>query len=80
MGSAIENFAKTIQPGDFVLIYFSGYGLQNDINFLLPVDFDPKDEAPTPQKAVSLRSLTRQIGRAECRDQNADLRCQPALP
>jgi formylglycine-generating enzyme len=61
MGSAIEEFAKTIQPGDFVLIYFSGYGLQNDINFLLPIDFDPKDESPTPQKAVALRSLTRQL-------------------
>ena len=61
MSSAIEEFAKTIQPGDFVLIYFSGYGLQNDINFLLPVDFDPKDESPTPQKAVALRSLTRQL-------------------
>jgi len=61
MGSAIEEFAKTIQPGDFVLIYFSGYGFQNDINFLLPVDFDPKDESPTPQKAVALRSLTRQL-------------------
>jgi sulfatase modifying factor 1 len=61
MGAAIEEFAKTIQPGDFVLIYFSGYGFQNDINYLLPVDFDPKDESPTPQKAVSLRSLTRQL-------------------
>ena len=50
MGSAIEEFAKTIQPGDFVLIYFSGYGFQNDINFLLPVDFDPKDESPTPKR------------------------------
>ena len=50
MGSAIEEFAKTIQPGDFVLIYFSGYGFQNDINYLLPVDFDPKDESPTPNR------------------------------
>src|SRR5690349_19595036 len=45
MRTAIGKFMGTVQPGDFVFIYFSGYGLQlDDANYLLPVNFDPEDE------------------------------------
>src|ERR1041384_3723453 len=38
MIAAITRFMSTIQAGDFVFVYFSGYGLQdNEVNYLLPV-------------------------------------------
>lgn len=55
---ATERFMSSIQPGDFVFVYFCGYGLQdNDINYLLPVSFNPKDGLPSSQKSYSVRNL-----------------------
>jgi formylglycine-generating enzyme len=64
MLSTIAAFSQAIQPGDFALIYFSGYGFQDDKNYLLPVSFDPKDNSFTSQKAVSVRNLEDQLARA----------------
>lgn len=62
MVSAIRNFMGTIQQGDFVLVYFSGYGYQADgLNYLLPVSFDPKDETALGQRAYSVRYLQSQL-------------------
>jgi len=58
--TTIRNFMSTVQPGDFVMIYFSGYGFQDSasgLNYLLPVGFDPKDHAALSQKALALRGL-----------------------
>jgi formylglycine-generating enzyme required for sulfatase activity len=68
--STIKNFSADIQPGDFVLIYFSGYGFQDpddSADFLLPVSFDPKDNSSTGQKAVSIPYLRIPLQRAGSR-------------
>jgi uncharacterized caspase-like protein len=55
-----NRFAATIQSGDFVFVYFSGYGYglqEEEINYLLPVSFDPKDDRAPGLKALSLRRL-----------------------
>lgn len=59
----INGFLAQIQPRDFVLFYFSGYGYQDeDLNYLVPVDFDPKDtDAPAGSKAYGLDLLLRQL-------------------
>jgi formylglycine-generating enzyme required for sulfatase activity len=58
MIAAVTRFLSTIQPGDFVFVYFSGYGLQdNEVNYLLPVSFDAKDGLPLSQKTFSVRNL-----------------------
>ena len=57
---AVRRFAATIRAGDFVFVYFSGYGYgiqEEEVNYLLPVSFDPKDDRAAGQKAVSLRLL-----------------------
>ena len=58
--ATVRKFMETVQPGDFVLIYFSGYGYQDaasGLNYLLPVGFDPKDRTAISQKALAVRSF-----------------------
>jgi formylglycine-generating enzyme required for sulfatase activity len=55
-----NRFTSAIQPGDFVFVYFSGYGYglqEEEVNYLLPVTFDPKDDRAPSLKALSLRRL-----------------------
>ncbi len=60
--STIRQFTATIQPGDFVLIYYAGYGYQADeLNYILPVGFDPKDQSAPGLAAFSLRNLQRKL-------------------
>ncbi|CAF1270018.1 unnamed protein product [Adineta steineri] len=41
MDRAIENFVDHIKPGDFVLFFFAGHGVQwEDQNYLMPCDDD----------------------------------------
>ena len=62
MISVVRSFTATVQPGDFVLVYFSGYGYQtDDLNYLLPVGFDPKDDSPLGGRALSLRRLADEV-------------------
>jgi len=71
MIAAIQKFASSIQPGDFVLVYFSGYGYQaEELNYLLPVTFDPNDTTPLGQRAYSVRNL---LGRLEERKAGAKM-------
>jgi formylglycine-generating enzyme required for sulfatase activity len=70
MTSTIKNFSADIQPGDFVLVYFSGYGFQDPddlADYLLPVNFDPKENSSTGQKAVSISYLRNPLQRAGTR-------------
>jgi hypothetical protein len=58
----IRKFVDTVQPGDFVLIYYSGYGYQADeVNYILPVGFDPKDQVAPGLTAFSVRNLQRKL-------------------
>jgi len=62
MISVVRSFTATVQPGDFVLVYFTGYGYQtDDLNYLLPVGFDPKDDSPLGQRSFSMRNLETQL-------------------
>ena len=62
MIDAIPKFLDSIRPGDFVLIYFSGYGYQADeLNYLLPTTFDPNDDSSLGQRAYSVRNLLGQL-------------------
>jgi formylglycine-generating enzyme required for sulfatase activity len=56
----IDRFMGTVEPGDFVLVYFSGYGYQDaatGLNYLLPIDFDAGDRKAINSKAISLRRI-----------------------
>ncbi|HLK64851.1 MAG TPA: SUMF1/EgtB/PvdO family nonheme iron enzyme [Bryobacteraceae bacterium] len=57
------DFVARIKPGDQVLVYFSGYGLQSSgpDNFLLPVDFDPQSSAPLGNRALSLTAIQQEL-------------------
>ena len=80
---AWEDFVGTVQPGDVVVVYFSGFGhLAGNVNFLLPVDFDPKADTSVGERAMSVRLLQ------ELDDRNPSIRmlifdamrsCQDAL-
>jgi formylglycine-generating enzyme required for sulfatase activity len=61
--AAISKFLSTIEPGDFAFVYFSGYGYQEeDANYLVPVDFNPKDtDSSAGSRAYSLTLLLRQL-------------------
>src|ERR1044072_5483155 len=60
--AALRRFVATVPTGDFVFFYFSGYGFQADeLNYLVPVDFDPKDESSPGAKAYSVRNLQSQL-------------------
>lgn len=60
----MQEFVGSIQASDIVLFYFSGYGLQaDDVNWLLPVNFNPDDGLPVNQKAYSLRRLIADVER-----------------
>jgi formylglycine-generating enzyme required for sulfatase activity len=52
-------FVAAVQPGDFVIVYFSGFGYQiNNVNYLLPISFDPKSDVASPGgHALSVRKL-----------------------
>ena len=58
----VHQFMGSIRPGEFVVLYFSGYGSQFDrLNYLLPVSFDSKDGLPVVEKTLSVRSLLSQL-------------------
>jgi formylglycine-generating enzyme required for sulfatase activity len=58
MAGAIRAFAATLQPGDIVFFYYSGYGMEEQgENFLLPVSYDPADTTALGGKAISLSIL-----------------------
>jgi formylglycine-generating enzyme required for sulfatase activity len=63
LGEALQDFAGSIRPGDIVIFYFSGYGLQGKAGYsddeteedwLVPTDFDPQDSRRISQQAVSV--------------------------
>jgi len=57
-----SEFARMVKPGDVVLFYYSGYGMQDqDRNFLLPVSYDPKDDTGITSKAYQVSFFLRQL-------------------
>ncbi len=61
--TGIREFTSRIGAGDIVLVFYSGYGMQSDNqNYLVPVDYNPKDTLPISARAVSLRRLLDDLG------------------
>ena len=56
--ASVDNFVKTLTPGSVALFHFSGHGMQVDQeNYLIPVDFELKDEASVKYDAYSASKL-----------------------
>jgi Caspase domain len=58
--STIErDFLPSLQAGDLVVFYFSGYGMQIDgDDYLLPVGYDPRSKDDVVGRAYSISRLT----------------------
>jgi formylglycine-generating enzyme required for sulfatase activity len=58
---AAPEFLQQVQPGDVALFYFAGYSafLEDDDNYLLPVDFAPSATADMQDRALRLKVLQR---------------------
>jgi hypothetical protein len=51
--AAVRDFFATVNPGDEVVFYFSGHGMEIDgQNFLLPTDFDASDPETAKTQAL----------------------------
>jgi formylglycine-generating enzyme required for sulfatase activity len=57
-----DGFLKTVNPGDIVLVFYSGYAVQsgND-NFLLPVNYDPDSTDRLVNTAFSLTRIQQDL-------------------
>ena len=58
MEESIDRFVSSLSPGSVGLFHFSGHGMQIDEeNYLIPVDFELKDEASVKYDAYSASRL-----------------------
>jgi uncharacterized caspase-like protein len=68
MERAIDRFIGRIRNGDVVLFFYAGHGIQvNNENYLVPVDFDAKDEADAKYVSYSASRLQDRIDAAGAR-------------
>jgi formylglycine-generating enzyme required for sulfatase activity len=67
LSQELNAFAETIGPGDIVLLYFSGYGIQAKAgnaaeeqreNWLVPTGFDPASPRRISQQAYAISRVT----------------------
>ena len=62
-----QDFKKWFAPGDDVVVYFTGYALQEEgedgDNYLLPVDFDPNEKTELQDRAYHLKRVVEQLNR-----------------
>lgn len=64
----IDRFTARLQPGDIALVYYAGHGIQIDgENYLVPVDFDARDEADAKYLAYNASRLEHRLERAGAR-------------
>ncbi|HUQ95937.1 MAG TPA: caspase family protein [Bryobacteraceae bacterium] len=65
---AIDRFVGKLHAGDVALFYYAGHGIQiNGENYLIPVDFDAKDEADAKYVSYSASRLQDRIETAGAR-------------
>ncbi|MBI1789304.1 MAG: caspase family protein [Acidobacteria bacterium] len=68
MARAVDRFIARIEPGDIALFFYAGHGLQlNGENYLVPVDFDAKDEADAPYVTYSVSRVHDRMVQARSR-------------
>ena len=65
---AISKFVAQVKAGDTALFYYAGHGIQLEgENYLVPVDFDAKDEADAKYAAYSASRVQERIEKAGAR-------------
>ena len=58
MKDEFRNFKRSVNPGDEVVIFFAGHGVQiAGVNFLLPIDSSAKNEDEVRDDAISLQRI-----------------------
>jgi Caspase domain len=66
IGRMLAAFGNSIQPGDDVLVFYAGHGVQvNGINYLLAVDADIQVEEDVPQNSLSLNALMAKLEKSQ---------------
>ena len=65
--AAAPEFLKSVRPGDVALFYFAGYStfIEDDDNYLLPVDFAPSATGDLQDRALRLKVVEHAFGRAD---------------
>jgi len=65
---AVSALVSRVQPGDVVAFYYAGHGIQLEgENYLVPVDFDAKDEADAKYAAYAASRVQERIEKAGAR-------------
>ncbi len=65
---SIDQFVAGIHSGDVAMFYYAGHGIQIDSeNYLVPVDFDAKDEADAKYLSYSASRLQERMDRSGAR-------------
>jgi uncharacterized caspase-like protein len=58
----VETFVRTLKPGDNVVIYYSGHGMQiDDENYLIPIDFSASTSVEAKYKSFPLSKLQERL-------------------
>jgi len=62
MRETIRDFMSQIADNDVVFFFYAGHGTQlGSVNFLIPVDADPKSEDEIPDEALDINFLFRKL-------------------
>jgi formylglycine-generating enzyme required for sulfatase activity len=60
----LPEFLAKLKAGDDCVIHYSGHAVQvSGINYLLPVDFDPKDRSPIESRGYALDNLPEELNK-----------------
>jgi hypothetical protein len=62
IGVGVDRFVAQLRKGDVALVYYAGHGMQIDgENFLVPVDFEFKDEADAKYATYSASRISERL-------------------
>lgn len=65
IGTALDRFTASVQPGDDVLIFYAGHGLQiRGLNYLPAVDAQIRTESDVPLNSIHLNQLLERLDEA----------------
>jgi uncharacterized caspase-like protein len=65
---AVSGLVSRVRPGDVVAFYYAGHGIQLEgENYLVPVDFDAKDETDAKYAAYAASRVQERIEKAGAR-------------
>lgn len=80
MERAVEAFVAKVGPGDEAVIFYAGHGVQVEgVNYLIPVDFEARDEADAKYRGVSAEWIHEKLTKAEIKTLQEELQKQGSL-